>query len=267
MPTLHELQSLFTAALLQDDAAALIDLVEPGAIGASERIAVHRNNVLVSLVDALADTFPAVQQLVDPRFFAYAATEFVRTAPPTQPCLASYGAGFPDFLADFPPCRDLSYLADVARLEWLLHQAAVAEDAAPLAPQVLAGIAPEDAPRLLLGLHPAVGLVASPWPIDAIWRANRRGAVATAEVDLDAGGVALAVTRQGTDILMRPLTPAAFAFRHSLHRGVSLAQAVEAALAHDAEFPLAGALSELFAEGAVVAVALAPPSPPMETAP
>ena len=42
---------------------------------------------------------------------------------PPQPVLAEYGAGFPDFVADYEPARGLPYLADVARLDWALNVA------------------------------------------------------------------------------------------------------------------------------------------------
>lgn len=254
---LREVQAAFAMALLRDDEAALLDLIEPG-IGASQRIAVHRNTVLVSLVDALASTFPAVERLVDARFFAYAATEFVRVAPPAEPCLAAYGAEFPAFLSAFPPCRELPYLADVARLEWLLHRTALAEEAMPVDASALAAFASEQAGDLIFRLHPALGFTASPWPIDRIWQANRRGATGEAPIDLAEGEVRLEVARLGADVLLRPLDPAVFAFRHRLATGATLEGAAEGALAIDADFPLAQALSDLFAEGAVIAVALAP---------
>ena len=46
------------------------------------RFAVYRNNVMVSLIDALADTFPVVQQLVGEVFFRAMAGVFARQSPP-----------------------------------------------------------------------------------------------------------------------------------------------------------------------------------------
>ena len=44
------------------------------------RFAVYRNNLVVSLVDALADTYPVVQEMVGVEFFRAMAREFVRAA-------------------------------------------------------------------------------------------------------------------------------------------------------------------------------------------
>ena len=43
--------------------------------------------------------------------------------------LNDYGEDFADFLADYPHARELSYLPDVARLEWLVQIVYYAADA------------------------------------------------------------------------------------------------------------------------------------------
>jgi hypothetical protein len=45
--------------------------------------------------------------------------------------MAHYGAGFADFIANFPPAAGLPYLADMARLECLYVQVYHAADDAP----------------------------------------------------------------------------------------------------------------------------------------
>ena len=262
MPTLAELQRRMREALLEGEEAALAPHVRDDGLTLAERLAVYRNNVTLSLTAVLEQVFPAVRRLVDERFFAFAAHEFLTRQPPAHARLADYGEGFAEFLAAFPACRELVYLADVARLEWLMHAAAEAPDAAALPPQALERVRPEEAPRLLLSLHPSLGLIASSWPIDRIWRANRSGLESSEEIDLDAGGARLEVRRSGSDVVMRALTAAPFAFHSALKAGEALGPATERALAEDAAFDLAAALVELFREGAVTAVALAPEEPP-----
>ncbi len=252
MPALRELQEDFRRALLEGAADAVAALIETGDLSAEERLDVHRNNLFASLTAALRDTFPAVCRLVDERFFAYAAHEFIRLRPPARAVLADYGADFPAFLADFPPCRELAWLADVARLEWLMAHAARAAEAEPLGAAALAGVAPEDTPRLGLWLHPALGYLASPFPVDRIWRANRPEGDAAA-VDLDAGGVRLELGRRGGEVVMRPLGQASFAFRQALAQGAALEAAAARALIVEPAFDLARALGDLFRDGAVVA--------------
>jgi hypothetical protein len=259
MLALRDLQAAFARALLGDDAGPVAALIAGDGLAAEERLDIYRNNVFASLTEVLRDTFPAVCRLVDERFFAYAAHDFIRHHPPRRPVLAEYGAQFATFLASFAPASGLVYLPDVARLEWLMAVAAGAADAAPMAAAALAPIPAADTPRLVLRLHPALGYVGSPWPIDRIWRANRRGADGGETVDLAAGSAHLEVSRAGGDVMLRALDPASFAFRDALAGGALLEQAATRALAADAAFDLAGALSELFRSGAVVGVAVAPP--------
>jgi Putative DNA-binding domain len=253
MPALREVQAAFRRALLEEDDGPLAALIADDGVAATDRLAIHRNNLRISLTDALRDSFPVVCRLVDERFFAYAAHEFLTASPPRRACLADYGAEFADFLAAFPPCRELTYLPDVARLEWLMNVAAHAADAVPLPPSSLAAVVAEDTPRLVFHLAPSLGFLASAWPVDRIWRLNRPGVDSDEPIDLAAGGVQLEVTRRGSDVVLRSLTAASFAFRQAIAGGAPLATATATALDVDAQFDLGAAIAELFRDRAVVA--------------
>lgn len=253
MGELAALQDRMRDALLGTGDATLDDVVLDDDMPAGERLDVYRNNTFVSLKTVLKDAFPAVCRLVDERFFLYAADEFIRAFPPRQACLFAYGEDFPDFLAAFPPCQHLAYLADVARLEWQMQRAAHAADTVPLKPDALATVSEIHISDLTFRLEPSLGLLASPRPVDRIWRANRPGGEAEAEIDLGAGGVTLEVRRVGDDVVMRSLDPAAFAFRSALARGERLESAADAALAVSPAFDLSAAFGDLFREGAVIA--------------
>lgn len=225
MPTLRELQAGFRDALLGGDEHAAAAAVRGDGLGAAARLAVYRHHVFTSLTAALESTYPVVVRLVDARFFRYAADRYIREHPPVSPCLSEYGAELGDFFARFEPCRHLAYLPDVARLEWAMNAALHAPDVEPIAPEALRAPA-------TLALHPSVTLLQSPWPLDAIWRANQPDAEGDA-VDLDAGGVFLQVWRAGDEVVFRRLSVAGFAFRDAFARGGRLDAAAEAALAAD----------------------------------
>src|SRR6266851_3152838 len=240
MLALREVQAAFRRGLLDGDDSALAALVAADGIAATERLAVYRNNVQTSLTDALRDTFPAVCRIVDERFFAYAAHAFLTGYPPRRACLAEYGA----------------------RFEWLMNRAAHAADAEALAPSSLAGVAAADAPRLVFRLDPSFGFLASPWPVDRIWRLNRPGAQGDETVDLAAGGVRLEIRRRGPDVVFRALEGATFAFRQAIAAGATLDASTATAFAADARFDLGAAVADLFRDGAVVAFTLAPEAVP-----
>ena len=112
-------QSGFVRALLDPTLPAPPGLATWNGSDPALRFAVYRNNVVVSLVAALADTFPVVRELVGADFFTAMARLYVAEQPPSSPVLAHYGDGFADWLAQFEPAANLPYLADMAPLTML----------------------------------------------------------------------------------------------------------------------------------------------------
>src|SRR5262245_45901708 len=172
MPSLRELQLDFGRALLGGAGERASGAIVDAGLPTGARLAIYRHHVFATLTGALRAVYPVVCRLVDERFFAYAADQFVRRHPPTGPCLVEYGSELPDFLASFPPCRHLAYLPDVARLEWAIHAASHAADAVPLAPTSLADIDPARVGDLVFRFDLSTALVASLWPVETIWRAH-----------------------------------------------------------------------------------------------
>ncbi|HEU5191594.1 MAG TPA: DNA-binding domain-containing protein [Methylomirabilota bacterium] len=262
MLTLAELQRLMAATLLGGDAEAVGVVVAPDGLSPEARLAIYRHHVRTSLTAVLKDVYPVVCHLVDDRFFGYAADAYLRGEPPAEPRLFVYGAGFADFLAGFPPCHGLPYLPDVARLEWALHAAyhAAMVDApeAPALAAALGALTPDETARVVFTVDPSARYLASPYPVDRIWRANQPGADPEARVELDAGPVHLEVRRVRNEAVLRSLAPAEWTLRARLTAGQSLEDAGAEALAADARLDLAAALSALFTEGLLVDFTLNP---------
>lgn len=254
MPTLHEVQTMFRGAMFGAEALELLNTIAGDGIQPAARLQIYRHHVLTSLTEALKAIFPVVCRLVDGRFFAYAADAYIRQHPPEQPCLFEYGASFPAFLAAFPPCQGLPYLADVAQLEWALNAAYHALECAPMAVDALRSVPAGQLGDVCLQIDPARQLLHSSWPVDSIWHANQDDQMhAPPTTDLAAGGVCLEVLRcADDDVGFRRLEPALYGFRAALAAGQSLAAATEAALAVDEDFDCTAALCELFSAGIVV---------------
>ena len=130
-PSSH--QARFATALLDPSLDCPVGLRTWNGSDPLRRLAVHRNNVVGSLIDALADTFAVTQQLVGTDFFRAMAAVFVRQHPPRSRILAHYGDDFAAFIAGFAPVAALPYLADMARLEFARVQACHAAEAEPIA--------------------------------------------------------------------------------------------------------------------------------------
>jgi hypothetical protein len=264
MLALDDLQREMRLSLLGEARPALARAIAGDGLSWEARLAVHRNNLFASLTDALGETFPVVRRLVDPRFFAYACRAYIAAEPPAGPCLFEYGASFPDFLARFEPCRGLPYLPDVARFEWLQNEVLHAADAESLDASLLSALTERSA-DLAFRFQPAYRLLRSPYPVDAIWRANQPHADPEGTVDLGAGAAILEIRRLGDEVVFRPLDPADHAFRAALAAGSRLGEAASRGIASNPSFDLALALRRLIADGVLAGYSLT--SPQQETPP
>jgi hypothetical protein len=258
MPTLHELQKRFAAAVIGGDASEVARPIIDDAPGAAARVGIYVNHFHVTLIDALAATFPVVRELVGGPFFQAVARRYVREEPPTRPCLFEYGGGFPAFLERLPEARSLAYLADVARLEWAINEAWHAPDTPAVDEGAAARLIAAGSSDLGLRLHPSCRLVASPFPLHRIWQVHQKACREREAVDLDAGGVRLLVHRQHDEVGWIDLPPADFAFLDSMIMNGSLQKALTFARAVDRAFDPTAALAALIEGGLVGRLPLLP---------
>jgi len=135
-------------------------------------LSAYRSNAGALAERALGAVFPTLLQLLSPESFAALARAFWRAAPPAAGDIAEWGAGLPAFIAGDDQLAAEPYLADVARLEWAVHAAERAADAAPSAPD-LALLGRAEPAALGLRLQPGTALISSPHPIVGIWQAHR----------------------------------------------------------------------------------------------
>ena len=239
-------QSDFRAALLDPARPAPAGLTDPQGRPAGRRFDVYRNNVTVSLTEALRQAFPAVRKLVGEEFFTAMARDFLRAHPPTSPLLMFYGDAMPGFLETFPPVAHLGYLPDIARLELALRQAYHAADADAVAPEALQALSPDALVAARLRLAPSVRLLRSRWPVHAIWSANMRGTPAPKLAEAED----VLVTRPDYDPEPMRLPPGAAPFVAALMAGETVGAALDAAGAFD----LTATLGLLIGARAIAAV-------------
>ena len=235
-------QDQFRAALLDPQAATPAGLTDRKGATAPKRFAVYRNNVAVSLTEALADGFPAVAKLVGEPFFKAMAGVFLRQHPPTSPVLARWGDAFPAFLEGFAPAATLPYLPDVARLELALRRAYHAADAPTLDPARLGALDPDALMAARLRFAPAVSVLSSPHPVHAIWAHDMQDGPKPTPGPQD-----VLIGRPGFDPVAVPLPAGGAAVTQALMDGAPLGEATDG---HDLTALLtawlrAGALSAL----------------------
>ena len=252
-------QQVFAGALLTTEPSCPPGLTAWNGSDPGRRFAIYRNNVMVSLIDALADTYPVTQELVGEEFFRAMARLFVQANPPRSPMLTFYGEGLAEFIEAFAPAAAVPYLADVARLEMLRVRAYHAADAVPLAPAEISPLLEYAAalPAARIALHPSLRVLLSRHAVVSLWAAHQADDVtrALAAVDPDLAEAAL-VLRVGLDVEITRIAKGAAVFIMGLQQGIAFSHAAEQAVAADDTFDLAATLGLMIRGGAITTMTI-----------
>lgn len=245
-------QSGFAAAVLDPDCRAPAGLFGPTGQPAGRRFDVYRNNVTVSLIDALITGFPVLTRLLGDENMRGLGRAYARAHPPRSPVMTAFGDELPEFLAQAPQLTHLPYLADVARLELALRRAYHAADAVPIADSALAECSPDELMKARLGLAPAFGLLRSPWPIYGLWQYNTHPDAPKPEP----GAEDVMILRPEFDPYPAPLPAGGAVWITALQSGQPLGRANDIAEAETPEFDLSACLAPLLAGGAIVSITI-----------
>ena len=248
---LRDLQTEFTAALF-DERPEMGARVRAGHVPAAQHLQVYRNNVVESLTGALRAVYPVVEKLVGDGFFRYAVHEYLRAHRPRSGNLHDFGDAFASFLASFAPAAELSYLPDVARLEWAWHQAFHAADAPAFDFARLGAVPAEQHAMLRFVLHPSARLLASDFPVVRIFEINQEGYDGDTSVDLGEGGVRALVIRRELTVYVEMLAAGEAELLAALAGQQPLGAAVQAALTAQPDFDLTGTLAGHLRRGTLV---------------
>ncbi|MDJ0824722.1 MAG: DNA-binding domain-containing protein [Rhodobacter sp.] len=240
-------QAEFTQALLDPATPAPAGLTNPDGVQATKRFNVYRNNVAVSLTDALETAFPVIAKLIGAENFKAIAGVYLRQHPPSSPLMMFYGAELPDFLAGFEPLQHLPYLPDVAQLELALRHAYHAADAAPLPPETFQALPPDRLMAARIRFAPTVHLIRSRYPVHGIWAYKMEDGAPKPEPR----GENVLVTRPDFDPQLATLAPGGGTFVAALMDGARFGAALDAATEQVPEFDLTATLGVLFAGAAI----------------
>lgn len=243
----------FAPALLDPARSTPSVVTGPKGKAAGRRYDVYRNNVMVSLIEALAAIYPAVKRITGLDFFRAMARSHVRSSPPTSPLLFEYGRAFPDFVARYEHAQTMPWLADVARIERAWLDAYHARDAAPLLPAQLSRIVQERLADVVFVPHPAARIVRSQYSAATIFAAHRDDAPVR-RIDASTPEDAL-ITRPEFDVVVRHLPPGGADFAACLMSGQPLGEAATAALDASDGFDIAANIAGLIEAGAFTSLA------------
>jgi hypothetical protein len=247
----------FSVALTNPSLQTPSGVVGPNGKAAEKRYNVYRNNVTVSLIEALASIYPAVQRITGPDFFRAMARFHLRETPPNSPLLFEYGRGFPDFIDRYEYARPMPWLSDIARIERAWLDSYHAADAEPLTGEALAAIPGDRLADVVLHVHPSTRIVRSRYAAVTIFAANRTSGsppqINAAELE-DA-----LITRPQLEVTVRRLPLGGAVFLQRLAAAKPLGEAAAAALESCPSFDIGAAIAGMLEAGAFTATCLEDP--------
>lgn len=169
-------QQMLVRALLGDARPAVVEgWLRDSPARRQRGLQAYRANAGALAERALASAYPTVAPLLGEASFAALARAHWQAEPPRQGDLGTWGDALPAFIAASEQLADEPYLADVARLDWAMHQAErAADDDAPTVG--LAWLTSHDPAALRLRLRAGHAVLRSTHPVHAIWAAHRSDA-------------------------------------------------------------------------------------------
>ena len=242
-------QAAFTKAIMTPTLDVPAGLRDAKGDPAGKRFSVYRNNVAVSLTEALIQAFPVIVKLLGDDNFRVLAGQFLRAHPPSSPMMMHYGEALPGFLQGFEPTQQYGYLPDIARLELAIRRSYHAADSAPLHPEALQALPPEKLMLATLGIAPATELISSQWPIFQIWQFNM---AAGPKPEMRAEDVL--ITRPEFDPQNIVLPRCGGIFVQALIQQKTFGDALTAASTHNPEFDLSQTLAALLTGNAITGI-------------
>jgi hypothetical protein len=248
-PCLSELQRAFGAALVEGDGIVLTPWIAARGIDPAARLRIYRHANLAIHVEALMTSFPAVVRLLGEDCFDGLATRHAAWVGSRSGNLQEYGADFPGFLAAQPELAALAWVAEVARLEWLRQEVALAA-AGDAADPVALVLALAHAADPVVRLQPHLRVCCAGVPVLSLWQFAMHAAPAVAPT---AEAQQVLLWRTGEGIAMHAIEPALARFTRALQDGQRLAAAWT--LARTPELAPEAVLAPLLEHGLIAAIA------------
>jgi hypothetical protein len=246
---LAQLQSAFADAIFFDHAPIPATVRVGSGRAHASRFSVYRNNVIASLIKAVAARYPVVRRLLSDDTFNNIAHLYVTAEPPRSPVLLAYGESFPQFLRRIGQSTSADYLADVAELEGARTRAYHSADATPISRHAFSVLAPEQMPDLRLALHPSMQLLKSRFPVVSVWEANVHANDNT--LSLWRPECAL-IARPHLQVEVRRLMAGAYEFLSALSEGRTVGEAIGRGMTNASDFDLAECFDALISADLVV---------------
>ncbi len=132
---------------------------------------IYRSAYRLRLTEALAADYPVLRRWLGGARFDELARDYLEAHPSRHFSIRWFGRALPEYLERQGPLE----WAEMARFEWALSLAFDCADSKPLAPETLAGIPPQDWPRLRFTVCPGFSLLRLRTSVPHVWKALQAG--------------------------------------------------------------------------------------------
>jgi hypothetical protein len=221
------IQSAMVRAVSDRTPGRLIDEVRaPAGASAETRLDAYRGIVAGGHLAAVAKAYPVLREVLGDRYFDHLLAEPIARMGSDDRDLNRYGAFLPGMLGTLQREReeltDMPYLADLARLEWAVHESTLAADDPACDWTGFAASPPSAQTGSRLRLSKALRLLTVDWPVDAIWASHRGRPVPDKRRN---GSIRLCVYRSGRfDAAVARLAIGDLRLLERIKRGATIAE-------------------------------------------
>lgn len=173
VPSLAEVQSAFTAAIVSGDEAAVerfLPLINESPRGpkAFNRFKVYADAWYIRLEESLREDYPQLHEALGPKRWKKLISAYIRRCPSKSFTLAHAGDQLPEFLeAHLDSYSAKLWLPDLAKLERALYRLNSTCDPVPWSPEKLMLASDHGASDVRLQFQPGVQLLETNWNVEA----------------------------------------------------------------------------------------------------
>lgn len=251
MTSLSEMQRNFISDCLSDkpnkNNTLMTKDLDTRHISAEGLMEIYRNNAFGKITHSLLLTYPVIKKLVGDDFFRAMCREYIQKSWPESGNMDDYGSDFYHFLAEFEHVKYLTYLCDVACLEWAFHQSSLAENTRVFDWSTLAQVT--NILTLKFTLAPSVSLISSSFPIDKIWEVNQIELPETNDIQINLNDdkqdkTFLVLVRQYLKTEIISITVGEFVLLNAFNNNHTFEFAIESATKEDESFSIDDALKK-----------------------
>jgi hypothetical protein len=186
-----------------------------------QRVGIYHGMYMMRMVEALQEDYPALAQFLGHEEFEGLVRHYVQHYPSQSYTLNLLGDHLPEFIAEVNPPRRI-FLCDLARLELAMTHVFDEEERAPLPPDAIASVPPDQLENLRFTTIPAMRLLTFDYDANAAFQAFRN----EEQIRPRRGKSWLVVHRRDYSVYRMPLERPAFTLLRSLSEGETLGKAL-----------------------------------------